>query len=198
LVKEVRKEYKLIATEAEVSNFSALNKKDLATIYPTRKVKSLYFDTLNYDLYKRSKFMDTDRYKIRVRTYSSDKNLYKEIKFNLQTGKDKYVEKLSFGSLSEIKEINYKGKTYLPAAFTEYERSYFSFKSARITIDRNIKFTSHQFRTLFKNVKFFEKVIVEYKNMPGLNEVEKYLEKNPVSFSKYNTAIEKLYFYNEK
>ena len=98
MVKEVRKEYKLIATEAEVSNFLALNKKDLATIYPKRKVISLYFDTLNYDLYRRSKFMDTDRYKIRVRTYSSDKNLYKEIKFNLQTGKDKHVEKLSFES----------------------------------------------------------------------------------------------------
>lgn len=198
MVKEVRKEYKLIATEAEVSNFLAQNKKDLATIYPNRKVISLYFDTLNYDLYRRSKFMDTDRYKIRVRTYSSDKNLYKEIKFNLQTGKDKYVEKLSFENLSEIEEINYKGITYVPAAFTEYDRSYFSLKSARITIDRNIKFTSHQFRTLFKNVKFFEKNIIEYKNMPAFNEVEKYLEKNPVSFSKYNTAIEKLYLYNEK
>ena len=142
--------------------------------------------------------MDTDRYKIRVRTYSSDKNLYKEIKFNLQTGKDKHVEKLSFESLSEIEEINYKGITYVPAAFTEYERSNFSLKSARITNDRNIKFTRHQVRTLFKKVKFFEKDIIEYINMPAFNEVEKYLEKNPVSFSKYNTAIEKLYLYNEK
>lgn len=196
MVKEIRKEYKNIATESEISNFLANNSKKLDTIYPDRKVISLYFDTLNYDLYRKSKFTDTDRFKIRVRTYSTDERFYKEIKFNLKTGKDKDVEKLSINSFNNIKEVKFKGRFYFPSAFTEYERSYFSLGNARITVDRNIKFSSHQFRSSTKTFKYFEKNIIEYKNMPGFNEVENYLEKNPVSFSKYNTAIENLYINN--
>ena len=88
---ENRKEYKLILNENELNEFFNRYGNDLESIHPPRIIKSLYFDTLNFALYEKSKFYDVDTYKFRIRTYPNKKKYFKEIKFNTSNGKKKLV-----------------------------------------------------------------------------------------------------------
>ena len=65
----------------------------------------LYFDTVNYSLYKSSIEKDVDTYKVRVRTYSNNKNYFKEVKKNMSSGKYKLIEPLDIKSFSEISDL---------------------------------------------------------------------------------------------
>ena len=193
MVVEERKEYKLLASEKSVIEFLYKNKDELVTLFPKRIIKSLYFDTLNFDLYEKSNLYDVEKFKIRIRTYSDNNKFFKEIKSNLFIGKKKDVTELFINDFSEVLEINHKGLIYFPAVYTQYERSYYKFNEARVTIDKNIKFISHNFRTKVEVEKKFDNNVIEYKNLKDFSEVEKYIDKNPIAFSKYNTAIEKIY-----
>ena len=192
MVVEERKEYKLLASEKNIAEFLYKNKKELVTLFPKRKIKSLYFDTLNFELFENSNLNDVEKFKIRVRTYSNTTKFYEEVKSNLFLGK-KSVNELSINDFNEISEIYYKGVIYFPAVYTQYDRSYYKFNEARVTIDENIEFISHTFRTKLNIVKKYDKNVIEYKNLEGFSDVEKYIDRNPVAFSKYNTAIRKVY-----
>ena len=210
LAVEERKEYKLLASEKNVAEFLYKNKDELVTLFPKRTIKSLYFDTLNFELYEKSNLNDVEKFKIRVRTYSNNSKFFEEIKSNLFLGKKKKVTELSINDFKEVSEIYYKGVVYFPAVYTQYKRSYYKFNEARVTIDEDIKFISHNFRTKLKNLystnvaakKFYRSIniikkyynnVIEYKNLEGFSDVEKYIEKNPIAFSKYNTAVRKVY-----
>lgn len=193
MVVEERKEYKLLASEKNVAEFLYKNKNELVTLFPKRTIKSLYFDTLNFELYEKSNLNDVEKFKIRVRTYSNNSKFFEEIKSNLFLGKKKKVTELSINDFKEVSEIYYKGVVYFPAVYTQYERSYYKFNEARVTIDEDIKFISHNFRTKLNIIKKYYNNVIEYKNLEGFSDVEKYIDKNPIAFSKYNTAIRKVY-----
>lgn len=191
---ELRKEYKKVVNNFEVIKFLKKFDNKLNEIYQPRIITSLYFDTINYSLYKASLDQDVDTFKIRVRTYSNNKFYYKEIKKNLFSGKHKIIEKIEIKDFNDIKTINRNGYVFYPAVFTQYKRQYFNFdNNCRVTIDSDINFISHEFRTPVEiNIPFNMKIL-EFKQFNNNLNIEKYLHTNPEAFSKYKFGIEKLY-----
>ena len=190
---EKRKEYKILLDVSELSSFLFKNSKNLQVLFPKRIVESLYFDTVNFDLYKKSKLNDVGKFKIRVRKYSDSKKFYKEIKLNNGLTKSKEKVKLEINSFEELSKIIYKGNIYFPSSYIKYTRSYFKFHKTRLTIDQNIAFLTHNYRTKIHRSVFLSEKVIEFKNLDELSDIEKFIEFNPVAFSKYNTSIEKLY-----
>ena len=175
---EKRKEYKFVLNNNETKNLLSIFGNDLNVLYPSRIITSLYFDTVDYRLYNDSKLFDTNKMKVRIRTYSNDKKFYKEIKFN------------------DLFELNERGLTLIPTVYTSYERNYYNFNDLRVTVDSKILFSSHKIRTLSNTKVEFSKSIVEYKLGKNVSEIEKYFYLNPVAFSKYQTAVSKIYNVN--
>ena len=142
-----RREYKIVINDFNVYKFLNVINKEFDQLYMDRFIKSLYFDTLGFKLYKESLFQDSDRFKIRFRNYPrSNEKIYKEIKFNTAEGKKKTVEEVSFKKFSHIKEYFFQGIEYYPASFVQYKRSYFANENIRLTIDKDVMYQSHRFR----------------------------------------------------
>ena len=87
MVVEERKEYKFLLSEKKKYEFLYKNKDELTMLFPKRKITSLYFDTLNFDLFENSILYDVEKFKIRIRTYSNTNKFFEEIKSNLFSGK---------------------------------------------------------------------------------------------------------------
>ena len=64
-----RREYKIVINDFNVYKFLNVINKEFDQLYMDRFIKSLYFDTLGFKLYKESLFQDSDRFKIRFRNY---------------------------------------------------------------------------------------------------------------------------------
>jgi len=192
---EIRKEYKFILNYYELEKFKIfLNFKE-KKLFDDRIIKSLYMDTNNFKLYKRSNEYDVDKYKLRFRQYNKENEVYQEIKLNTQDGRQKKIQKhKTFTNLDEIKHFKYKNLDLLPAIKISYKRSYFDFNDVRITIDKNLFFESTKNRSLSTIKLMSELNIVEYKILyPQNPDIEKYFFQNPISFSKYNYGVKKLY-----
>ncbi len=110
-VKEVfkTKDLNLLDRAIKLSSFS------FRKTFPTRRVNSVYFDTLKMDLLTQSLEGNRDRKKIRVRWYGEEK-------------KEKLHLKNTF-------------KTYLPTSIVSYKRDYYESKNKkiRITIDQDLR-----------------------------------------------------------
>ncbi len=91
MITETRKEYKRTVNVSQIISFFKKNKSKLTEIYEPRIITSLYFDTVDFGLYKSSIEKDVDTYKARIRTYSNKNNFYKEIKKNMFSGKSKSI-----------------------------------------------------------------------------------------------------------
>ena len=192
---EKRKEYKFVLNNNETKNLLSIFGNNLNVLYPSRIITSLYFDTVDYRLYNDSKLFDTNKMKVRIRTYSNDKKFYKEIKFNDEF-KRKQVTEIKAKSFNDLFELNERGLTLIPTVYTSYERNYYNFNDLRVTVDSKILFSSHKIRTLSNTKVEFSKSIVEYKLGKNVSEIEKYFYLNPVAFSKYQTAVSKIYNVN--
>jgi len=192
----LRKEYKIILSDLELTKFMKIYRKNLNPLYDTRTITSLYYDTLSFDLYHKSMNYDVDTFKVRLRTYSNTDEFYEEIKSNLYYGKEKTVKKRKINSFEDVQKIFIKGNVLYPSAFTSYERSYYKFHNTRLTIDKNICYTSHKFRSLSLLTKFEPQIVLEIKSFDGNLDVEKYLFRTPSAFSKYKNAINSLYRLN--
>ncbi len=191
---ETRKEFKRIVDFSETMNFLKKNERKIVEIYEPRIVTSLYFDTINFSLYKSSNEKDVDTYKVRVRTYSNNKIFFKEIKKNMFNGKYKSIEPVDLVSFSEISELFVNGNVVYPTLFTKYKRRYFNLDNkCRITLDTDISFSSHKYRTPVEVKVNYSKDILEFKQFESNLNIEKYIDKNPVAFSKYKNGIEKIY-----
>ncbi len=192
---EYRKEYKRILNHHELNNFFIKYSSDLNEIYEPRTIKSLYFDTIDFSLFKSSLFNDASSIKLRIRTYSNSKKFFKEIKTNNFAGKFKSINELSINSFNEVEKIFLKNKTLYPLLYTEYKRRYFSFKECRVTLDTNISFLPHEYRGNSYSVKHYHNNIVEYKALGNNYDIEKYIDINPVAFSKFKSGVQKIYGY---
>jgi len=192
---ELRKEYKRIAKQHELNNFFIKYKESLKEIYEPRTITSLYFDTSDYALYKSSILNDSDSIKLRIRTYSNSKKYFKEIKKNNFAGKSKTIENLEIESFNDVNKIFLNGMTLYPLLFTKYDRKYFSFENCRVTLDTNISFLPHSFRGGCFTEKYFLENIIEYKANGKNFDIEKYIDSNPVAFSKFKYGVKKIYGY---
>ena len=194
----IRKEYKFLLNDYELKHFFSYYSSELKNLYPDRTITSLYFDTLNFEIFNYNSSNDIDKYTYRFRSYNSNKIL-NEIKFN-NTNKSKTVNETTYKNFNEINCVVYQNKLLFPSVFTHYIRSYYQLGNTRVTLDRHIKFSSHSFRSAHKK-SFNEKVnILEMKLQDNKNDlnIEKNLFSNPQAFSKFNEATRKLYFYEVK
>ena len=83
-----RKEYKFVTDIENSSKYLEWINKNSTILYPKRIIQSIYYDNLNFSLYKNSIFDDTDRFKIRFRNYPElSEKIFKEIKKNTRDGK---------------------------------------------------------------------------------------------------------------
>lgn len=207
-----RKEYKFQSDIDNSGKYLDWIKKNSSMLFPKRTVQSIYYDTLNFSLYKNSLFDDTDRFKIRFRNYrESPEEIYKEVKRNTRNGKYKTSEITKYKNLNELGTLYFEGVQYFPKSFVSYTREYYLSNNSRITYDRDIVY-----RSVDKNFnKFYKskKVIIEFKLDDTQLLEENYISKNllfskhtsiegklfgnPEKFSKYVDSVEKLNLINE-
>lgn len=188
-----RKEYKFVLKNYELENFLFRIRKKINVLYPTRQITSLYFDTFDFLLYKQSRDIDSNKMKVRVRSYDNKNKYFKEIKFNDSEGKTKTIEELYISDFEDVKSIFERNMKLLPAVFTSYKRDYYQYEDIRLTVDKSISFLNHKSRSLHQKSYLFPDSVVECKMATESPDVEKSFFMNPVAFSKYQEAISKIY-----
>ena len=207
-----RKEYKFVTDIENSGKYLDWITKNSVLLFPKRTVQSMYYDTLDFSLYKNSVFDDTDRFKIRFRNYKeTPEEIFKEIKKNSRDGKFKTSESTNYKNFDEIGSLYFEGDQYYPKSFVSYTRQYFLKNNSRITYDTNIIYRTG----IKKSNKFYNsnKVIIEFKldDFQKLKEsyifknlmfserisIENRLFGNPEKFSKYVDSVEKLNLINE-
>lgn len=190
---EYRKEYKFVFNSLQAKNFINHLSNQLTNLYPQRKIKSLYFDTTDFLLFKNSEINDINKEKVRIRQYNNSGPFYQEVKFNYPNGKGKKVEKLAISNFNEVNKIKFKKLILYPAAYISYLRNYYLYNGSRLTIDYSIEFFSHDHRRIHPLNLKNKNTIFELKLEKNDSEIEKLFIHPPVAFSKYNTAIKTLY-----
>jgi len=190
-----RIENKYALSTAKLSEFYTFLKDCSAKeIYPTRLIKSIYFDNQNFSSYRESMDSVLPRKKIRIRNYPKTSANYNfEIKISSIEGKFKTQKK-------NINYINILSKGYhdcdyglcYPVVEVSYYRKYFSIFNLRVTLDTSIYY--NQFRKK-KMLPYQDTCIMEVKNnnLDNLNFINKKIPFRTTRFSKYCNAIDELY-----
>ena len=183
-----RLEYKYILYPNYIFQFFK-KYNNIRKIFPDRYISSIYFDNKNLDCHNSSIEGLVPRQKIRVRTYNNKNQYFLEKKINAEEGKFKSSEILSHDETNKFLNIgifNTKLGICYPKILVSYNRSYYSYKKYRITIDRDITFkefnSSNELR-LTKN-------ILEIKtSLYSSEEVKKIFPWRHSRFSKYCEGI---------
>ena len=170
-----------------------LKRYGMQRLYPNREINSCYFDNDNYDSYKDSEEGVVPRKKIRIRWYNQELKFKKEVKITSNEGRYKYVmETPKLRNIDEIPKIKYLDNSYgiiKPSLVVKYHRSYYTYKSLRITFDENISymFVMNNKKTIARD----NEVVAEVK-VP-INCSDDYIQSLiplPVSrFSKYSRGL---------
>lgn len=188
-----RTEEKITINSSRLIEFKdSLFLKGAKILFPKRKIKSLYLDNFNYQMYRDSIEGSLPRKKIRIRNYNNGK-YFQEVKISSTEGRFKTSKQIKGEKNSEIKKIGLFDEMYgpcKPVLLVEYEREYFKFKDFRVTIDYEIKYFSYynKFLGLEKHP------VIELKASVGksLNELMIDFPYPRTRFSKYSNGIEKL------
>jgi hypothetical protein len=209
-VKEVFKceDLRLLDRAIKLSSFS------FRKTFPTRRVNSVYFDTIKMDLLTQSLEGNRDRKKIRIRWYGdkkkecdatleiknkkgvvSWKNLYeKQIVVNPTANRWSNLFKYDSDNLY----LKNTFKLYLPASIVSYKRDYYESrnKKIRITIDKDLR-TYQQLSRLKVNFSRFKDhsslVIMEVKTSYDEEKMLKYvLQDFPFSAKRFSKYCESL------
>jgi len=162
------------------------------TIFPKRKVRSIYFDNKNFQSFHDSEEGCVPRKKIRIRNYDNHKKYSLEIKINSNEGKFKksfiinqpnYLNKIKKGFF----DTSY-GTCY-PLIEISYNREYFKLDDFRLTLDDDILYKSFTGNNFFLDS---ESLVLEIKTN-NLNIIDKHFKMIPMQrsrFSKYCKGIE--------
>ena len=190
---ETRKEYKFIFSNNQIHQIFSQFDSKLKKLHPQRKIESIYLDTIDFELYKKSIFLDVDKFKVRYRKYPDSSNIYFEAKHNTKNGKFKEKILSELNSFDEIKNVIYKGYHLEKSLVVNYIRSYYFFRNLRILIDQNLSFKGTNNRLQNNFEQKYDHNIVEYKLLNEDSDIEKYFLSNPIKFSKYDYGIQKIY-----
>ena len=173
---------------------NTISSLEFTEIYEKRKITSLYLDTYDFKIFKKSLLDDVDKSKIRIRIYD---DIYSdctfEEKLNLSSGKYKKTKNFSKNFLDCINSMKPLYKNFYPTSIVEYERSYFIQNEFRLTIDSNICFKSVKYRSHRLDSIKKEYVIAEFKSNGIYFDEFKINSLQPIKFSKYETSINELY-----
>ena len=194
----LRIEEKLSIDNNKIIDFkSFLANKTAKQIYQPRKIQSLYFENLNYEMYNDSLEGLTPRKKIRVRNYpgTEDKNQYLEMKISSVEGRfktRKIIDKSKFNYIKTKGILDSQYGLCKPCLYVIYDREYFKIDDVRISIDNNISYKLYPENIYEKG----ESSIVEIKTSIKKN-LDKLIEDFPFQknrFSKYCNAVDKMIF----
>lgn len=136
-----RLEKKIIINKNKVTNTLGWIKENKFTeIFKERLITSIYYDNLNFDLYKDSEEGVVPRKKIRIRSYDNKNDKILEKKITSQEGRFKISHdiKTKDNFYAKIYD-NFYGYCY-PVSKIVYTRRYFNNDKIRITIDQNIQY----------------------------------------------------------
>ena len=166
-----------------------LSKKEYLKLYPDRKIKSLYFENLNNQMYIDSEEGITPRKKIRVRNYpdNNEEKYFFEKKISSPDGRFKEKKFLDSKEFEKIKKFGYFDNSYNachPKLFVEYLREYYDTRICRLTIDTRINYIEYN---KLNNFKFDPYVAVEIKAKIN-SSIDQLLKEFPfqrIRFSKY-------------
>lgn len=191
-----RIEEKLLINFNQVFNFKKwLSEKGYLKLYPDRKIKSLYFENLNNQMFIDSEEGITPRKKIRIRNYPENniKEFFIEKKTSSQEGRFKTTDKIKENKLAkEIFDLKYG--ICKPIVTVSYLREYYKVDNFRLTLDRNLKFKKYSKFSYTKEIKS-NKLSLEIKsnfNYP-LDKLEEYFYFERIRFSKYCEGIDMIF-----
>ena len=166
--------------------------KEIKKIYPNRYISSIYFDNKNFDCHNFSLEGLVPRKKIRIRSYNNEKKYYLEKKINSEEGKfktSKLISKIQMDEFLCIGMLLPRLGICYPKISVSYNRSYFSFKNFRITIDKDIIFNKYNSNKMSK----LKTYILEIKtDTDKYHNIKKYFPWRHTRFSKYCEGISNL------
>ena len=191
-----RKEIKLKIDKSKVNDFKKfIFEKNFTEQYPDRLIESVYFDNINYEMFKDSLEGTVPRKKIRLRSYDKKKKFFLEEKISsLENRFKKSIVSNNFEKLSKNGILDKSYGICKMILTVSYIRKYYKLGPFRVTIDKKIEFTKfNNFRPTLNKYKD-SNIAVEVK-CPVQISNEKIFKMFPfeqIRFSKYSVAIEKL------
>ena len=173
-----------------------LEKKGSKILFPKRIIKSNYFDSNEYMLFRDSEEGLLPRKKVRIRHYPlSDKIEYSlEIKISSTEGRYKSTKKLVNSQLRSINNNGYFDQDYgllEKKVSVSYLREYFAFEGIRITRDTEIFYQDLSTKTNYFNEKDSVIEIKAPENTP-VDFLLKIIPSSRRRFTKYCNAIRSL------
>ena len=193
-----RIEEKLKVAESKIFQLRDWITKNMGvTLYPSRKINSIYFDNQDYTMYNHSIEGVLPRKKIRLRVYgkefSPNKSINKEIKISSVEGKYKISELVQ--NPSKLLNFGIYDNNYglcIPVLNVLYERSYYKIKNIRLTIDEKIVYRKIINRKVSEPSTFDRFNIVELKcnSKKSISLLSNNFPFERTRFSKYSRGIE--------
>lgn len=189
-----RKEKKFRVTVNDFHNFQdQLHRLGMETLFEPRYVTSVYFDTVNLNMFHDSEEGVLPRKKVRIRWYGDSKIFALENKTSSIEGRFKVTTKLDNNILeNELLTRNRMDAQYgnlQPILKVSYKRSYFMFNEMRITFDDSICYQNLRFAD---RRKYYDpERVIEIKipcDCPD-DFVEKFIPFPTSRFSKYSRGL---------
>ena len=153
---------------------------NLLQLYPKRKIKSIYFDTINYDYFIDSEEGQTPRKKVRIRSYDNNKIYSLEFKYTEFYHRKKIVINNfvynNYNFFKKIRENNIKELLH-PKLSVVYTREYYQSSIGRVTIDKNILYqkVNNNFKET-SDIRNEKKTILEVKVQKDFFDKQKILK----------------------
>ena len=138
-----RKEKKFRVTVSDFYKFQdQLYQQGMVTLFEPRLITSVYFDTVDLNMFHDSEEGVLPRKKVRIRWYNDDQIFTLENKTSSMEGRFKVTSKLE----NSISESEFHAKKRMDAQYghiqptlkVSYKRSYYVFNEMRITFDKDI------------------------------------------------------------
>ena len=172
-----------------------LIKHSAKQLYQPRLIKSLYFDSLNFNMYNDSIEGVVPRKKIRIREYpgGDDKNFYLEIKISSVEGRFKtrtIVDNRKVAYYKKVGVFDSQYGTCLPNFYVSYEREYSIIDDVRISIDKNLVYESYRTNNVYNDSKSIVEIKTSIKK--NLDDLIELFPFQRIRFSKYCFAVESL------
>ena len=141
-----RKEKKFRVTHSDWILISQKFKSNgMLTLHPGRRVTSLYFDTIQKQMFFDSEEGLLPRKKIRIRWYDRTNRFHKETKTSSVEGRFKEAEifdNYTHENLLHTSMLDAQYGLIKPQLIVSYNRSYFILGGVRLTADQNISYTN--------------------------------------------------------
>lgn len=189
-----RKEKKFRVTFSDYYKFkNQLHQQGMNIIFEPRQITSVYFDTINLNMFHDSEEGILPRKKVRIRWYNNNLKFRLENKISSIEGRFKVTSKIENNILeNELYMKNRLDEQYghiQPILKVSYKRSYFMINDMRITFDRDI--TYQNLRHANKRKYYDPERVIEIKTPAVYPDdfVEKIIPYSTARFSKYTRGL---------